>query len=140
MIPLSEQDVRLWDARLIGEAAQLMRHAAALGHSGPYQLMAAIHAAHASRRETGFVAWGDIATLYDYLISVRPSPVAEVNRAVALAEALGAQAGLDALAAIQGPARFAEWLPYPAARAGLCAKAGQGRREASTRPCAARWP
>jgi RNA polymerase sigma-70 factor (ECF subfamily) len=130
MVPLSEQDVGLWDGRLIDEAGQLMRRAAALGRSGPYQLMAAIHAAHATRRETGRIAWGDIATLYDYLLSVRPSPVAEVNRAVALAEALGAEAGLEALAAIQGPARFAEWLPYQAARAGLCAKAGRAEEAA----------
>ena len=125
MIPLSEQDVALWDGRLIGEAAALMRRAAELGRSGPYQLMAAIHATHAARRETGVVAWGDVATLYDYLLSVRPSPVAEVNRAVALAEALGADAGLEALAAIQGPTRFTDWLPYQAARAGLYAKAGR---------------
>lgn len=125
MIPLSEQNVGLWDNGLIAEAAQLMRRAAELGRSGPYQLMAAIHATHAARRETGFTAWADVATLYDYLLSVRPSPLAEVNRAVALAEALGAEAGLEALSAIQGPARLAEWLPYQAARAGLCAKAGR---------------
>jgi RNA polymerase sigma-70 factor (ECF subfamily) len=61
---------------------------------------------------------------------VRPSPVAQVNRAGALSEALGAQAGLDALAAIEGPARFAEWLPYQAARAGLFAKAGRAEEAA----------
>jgi RNA polymerase sigma-70 factor (ECF subfamily) len=125
MVPLSEQDARLWDDRLIGEAIALMRRAAAIGQSGPYQLMAAIHAAHASRRETGFIAWGDIATLYDYLLSVRPSPVAQVNRAVALAGALGPDVGLAALDAIEDPGRFAGWLPYQAARAGLCAKAGR---------------
>jgi RNA polymerase sigma-70 factor (ECF subfamily) len=125
MVPLSEQDVRLWDDRLIGEAVALMRRAAEIGQSGPYQLMAAIHAVHATRRETGFVAWGDVATLYDYLLSVRPSPVAQVNRAVALAGALGPDAGLAALDAIEDPARFADWLPYQAARAGLCAKAGR---------------
>ena len=125
MIPLTEQDVSLWDGRLIGQAALLLRRGLQIGRSGPYQLLAAIHAAHASRRETGFTAWGDIATLYDYLLSVRPSPVAQVNRAVALAEALGAEAGLQALAAVEGPARFIDWLPYQAARAGLCAKAGR---------------
>jgi RNA polymerase sigma-70 factor (ECF subfamily) len=87
--------------------------------------MAAIHAAHATRRETGFIAWGDIATLYDYLLTVRPSPVAQVNRAVALAEALGPDAGLAALDAIEDPGRLAGWLPYQAARAGICAKAGR---------------
>ena len=103
MIPLSEQDVRLWDGRLIAEAAALLRKAAGIGRSGPYQLMAAIHAVHAARRETGFVAWNDIATLYDYLISVRPSPVAEVNRAVALARPGGPGGPRRASAAIEGP-------------------------------------
>jgi len=136
MVPLSEQDVALWDSRLIAEAAGLLRRAAALGRSGPYQLMAAIHAAHATRRETGATAWGDIATLYDYLLSVRPSPVAQVNRAVAVAEARGADAGLAALAAIEGPARLADWLPYQAARAGLCAKAGRAAEAADALRCA----
>jgi RNA polymerase sigma-70 factor (ECF subfamily) len=125
MAPLSEQDVSQWDGRLIAEAAALLRRAAGLGRSGPYQLMAAIHATHAARRETGVTAWGQIVTLYDYLLTVRPSPVAEVNRAVAVAEAQGPEAGLAALAAVQGPAGLAGWLPYQAARAGLCAKAGR---------------
>ncbi len=127
MIPLSEQDTRLWDDRLIAEAAGLLRRAAELGRSGPYQLMAAIHATHAARRDTGETAWGDIVALYDLLLIVRPSPVAQVNRAVALAEAQDAEAGLQALAAVAAPERLADWLPYQAARAGLCAMAGRSR-------------
>ena len=125
MIPLSEQDVSLWDGRLIGEAVVLMRRAAALGRSGPYQLMAAIHATHATRIETGVTAWSDIAKLYDILLSVRPSAVAEVNRAVAVGEAETPEAGLAALAAVTGQERLSAWLPYQAARAGLYAKAGR---------------
>ncbi len=125
MIPLSEQDVSLWDVGLITEAAQLLQRAARIGRSGPYQLMAAIHATHATRRETGDTAWGDIVSLYDFLLAVRPSPLAEVNRAVALAEALGAEAGLDALTAVEGSERLWTWLPYQAARASLCARAGR---------------
>jgi len=128
MIPLSEQDVRAWDRRLIGEGAALMRRAAGLGCSGPYQLLAAIHATHAARMETGVTAWGDVVALYDMLLGVRPSAVAEVNRAVALGEARGPDAGLAALAevaATTGQERLAGWLPYQAARAGLFAKAGR---------------
>ncbi|HEX5263393.1 MAG TPA: DUF6596 domain-containing protein [Phenylobacterium sp.] len=124
-IPLSEQDMALWDGELIAQAISLMRRAAALGRSGPYQLRAAIHAAHASRLETGATPWGDIVALYDALLSVRPSPLAEVNRAVAVAEAESAEAGLAALAAVDGPEGLARWLPYQAARAGLFAKAGR---------------
>jgi RNA polymerase sigma-70 factor, ECF subfamily len=125
MVPLSEQDVRLWDSRLIAEAVALMRRAAELGRSGPYQLMAAIHAAHASRIETGATPWGDIVALYDILLTARPSAVAAVNRAVAVAEAESPDAGLAALAAVEGPERLNAWLPYQAARAGLCAMAGR---------------
>jgi RNA polymerase sigma-70 factor (ECF subfamily) len=125
MIPLSDQDVGLWDGRLIGEAATLMRRAAGIGRSGPYQLMAAIHATHAARMETGVTAWGDVARLYDMLLSVRPSAVAEVNRAVAVGEAESPEAGLAALGAVAGQARLETWLPYQAARAGLYAKAGR---------------
>ncbi|WP_372783825.1 RNA polymerase sigma factor [Phenylobacterium sp.] len=125
MIPLSEQDVRLWDGRLIAEAVALMRRAAELGRSGPYQLMAAIHAAHASRLEIGTTPWSDVVTLYDILMAVRPSAVTAVNRAVAVAEAQSAEAGLAALATVEGPERLAAWLPYQAARAGLYAKAGR---------------
>jgi RNA polymerase sigma-70 factor (ECF subfamily) len=125
MTPLSEQDVGLWDRRLIGEAMALLRRAADLGRSGPYQLMAAIHAVHATRLETGFTAWANVVALYDALLTVRPSPIAAVNRAVALAEAQGPDAGLAALSAVEGPERLAAWLPYQAARAGLFAKAGR---------------
>jgi RNA polymerase sigma-70 factor (ECF subfamily) len=125
MTPLSEQDVSLWDRRLIGEGMGLLRRAAELGSSGPYQLMAAIHAVHATRLETGFTAWPNVVALYDALLTVRPSPIAAVNRAVALAEAQGPDAGLAALAAVEGPERLAAWLPYQAARAGLFAKAGR---------------
>jgi RNA polymerase sigma-70 factor (ECF subfamily) len=125
MIPLSEQDVSLWDRRLIGEAVALMRRAAEIGRSGPYQLMAAIHGVHAARMETGRTAWRDVAKLYDVLLSVRPSAVAEVNRAVAVGEAETPEAGLAALGAVAGQDRLAAWLPYQAARAGLYAKAGR---------------
>ena len=123
MIPLSEQDTNLWDRRLIGEAAEL-------GRSGPYQLMAAIHATHAARMETGRTAWGDVTALYDVLLRVRPSPVAEVNRAVAVGESQTPDAGLVALAAVDDQSRLAAWLPYQAARAGLCAQAGRSAEAA----------
>ncbi|HEY2752089.1 RNA polymerase sigma factor [Phenylobacterium sp.] len=124
-VPLSEQDVTLWDGELIAQAVGLMRRAAGIGRSGPYQLMAAIHAAHASRLETGVTPWSDIVALYDALLTVRPSPLAQVNRAVAVAEAESAEAGLAALTAVASPERLVAWLPYQAARAGLFAKVGR---------------
>jgi len=125
MVAPEGQDMGLWRRDLIDEGARLLDRAAGFGRSGPYQLMAAIHAVHAARRDTGVTAWSDIVALYDALLIVRPSPIAAVNRAVALGEAQGAEIGLAALCAIQGGPRLGRWLPYQAARAGLLAKAGR---------------
>lgn len=127
MVPPEEQDVRLWRRDLIAEGAALMERAADLGRSGPRQILAAIHGAHLSRLETGTTPWPQIVALYDILLTVRPTAVIRVNRAVAVGEALGAEAGLAALAEID-PDRLEAWLPWHAARAGLFARAGDGSR------------
>lgn len=133
MVPPAEQDPTQWRRDLIAEGADLMQRAATLGRSGPRQILAAIHAGHLTRLETGSTPWADIAALYDVLASIRPSVVTQVNRAVAVGEALGADHGLAALAAID-TSRLGAWLPYHAARAGLCAAAGRtaDAREALT--------
>lgn len=125
MAPLSEQDTGLWDRARIAEAVALMKRAAALGRSGPYQIMAAIHLAHASRMETGATPWGDIVSLYDALLVVRPSPVAAINRAVALEPVAGAAEALAALDAADPDGRLDGFAPWHAARAHLCARAGR---------------
>jgi RNA polymerase sigma-70 factor (ECF subfamily) len=68
--------------------------------------------------------WDDIVALYDALVRLRPGAVTAVNRAVAIGEARGPAAGLEALAAVQSDRRLENWLPYQAARAALCRKAG----------------
>ncbi|MDB5466561.1 MAG: polymerase sigma-70 factor, subfamily, partial [Phenylobacterium sp.] len=78
--------------------------------------------AHLTRTEGGATPWSQIAALYDVLAELRPNAVTLVNRAVAVGEARGADAGLAALAAAGAPT---DWLPYQAARAGLCAMAGR---------------
>lgn len=127
MLPPDEQDVALWRRDLIAEGVALMARAADLGRSGPRQILAAIHGAHLSRLETGATPWSDIAGFYDVLLAIRPTPVTRVNRAVAVGEAFGAEAGLAALAEID-PERLEAWLPWHAARAGLFAKAGDRPR------------
>ena len=107
---------------LIAEGAGLLDRAAGLEASGPRQILATIHAVHCTRAETGVTAWADIATLYDILAAVRPHAATAVNRAVAIGEARGAEAGLAALAEVRG---MEAWLPYQAALAGLSAKAGR---------------
>jgi RNA polymerase sigma-70 factor (ECF subfamily) len=122
MVPPPEQDVGLWRRDLIGEGAALLDRAAGLGRSGPRQILAAIHACHCARAETGATPWAEIAALYDVLAAVRPHAATAVNRAVALGEALGPKAGLAALEEVQG---MDDWLPYQAARAALCARSGR---------------
>jgi RNA polymerase sigma-70 factor (ECF subfamily) len=129
MVPLDEQDVTQWDKRLIGEGARLLDRAAGEKSTGPYRIMAAIHGAHLSRRESGATPWATVAALYDALIVLRPGPVTAVNRAVAVGMAEGPDAGLAALEAIRTDRDLQAWLPWQAARAGLCERAG--RQEAA---------
>ena len=127
MIPLSEQDPSLWDPRRVSEAANLLSAAAVVGRTGPRQLLAAIHGAHVSRRDTGVTPWADIVALYDALLMLRPSPVAALNRAAALGEVAGPAAGLAALEEIDGLEGFAPW---HAARGRLLAELGRGEAAA----------
>jgi RNA polymerase sigma-70 factor (ECF subfamily) len=122
MIPPEQQDTALWRTDVVEEGARLLNRAANLRHTGPRQIMAAIHAAHLSRAEGRATPWAEIARLYDVLLQMRPNVVTAVNRAVAIGEAMGAETGLEALAQAGAPD---DWLPYQAARAGLCAKAGE---------------
>ena len=124
MVPPVEQEVALWQGSLIGEGARLLDAAADLGATGPRQLLAAIHGLHLSRRDTGVTPWAAIVGLYDALALFRPDAVTAVNRAVAVGEAQGPAAGLAALDAVPGVGRLTNWLPYQAARAGLCDRAG----------------
>jgi len=122
MVPPDQQDARLWRRDLIAEGAALLDRAAGFAASGPRQILAAIHATHCARVETGVTAWPDIAALYDVLAAIRPHAATAVNRAVAIGEARGPEAGLAELATIAG---VEDWLPYQAALAGLNARAGR---------------
>jgi RNA polymerase sigma-70 factor (ECF subfamily) len=125
MVPLDQQDVSQWNARMISEGARLLDRAAGEKSTGPYRILAAIHGAHLARRESGATPWPTIAALYDALIVLRPGPVTAVNRAVAVGMAQGPDAGLAALAAIRTDRDLKTWLPWQAARAGLCEQAGR---------------
>lgn len=123
-VPLAEQDTARWDAPMLEEAEALLSHANRCGGSGRYQLEAAVQSAHAIRRRTGSADWTAIEQLYDALCVMTGSPVAALNRAVAVAQTRGAAAGLQALDAIAGDARLADYQPYWAARADLLARVG----------------
>ena len=123
-VPLAEQDPACWDGRLLDEAEGLLARASALPGTGRYQLEAAVQSAHVVRRFTGRSDWEAIARLYDALLAMTGSPVVALNRAVAVAESRGPEAGLEALSALDGEKRLEEYQPYWAARAVLLSRVG----------------
>jgi RNA polymerase sigma-70 factor (ECF subfamily) len=126
-VPMAEQRVEDWNRSMIEEAEALLLRACSLQILGRYQLEAAIQSAHGSRRRTGRANWNEVVQLYDALLSYAASPVVAINRALAIAELEGAQAGLDAIEGFVGDPRLAEYQPWWAARAELLARTG--RRE-----------
>lgn len=123
-VPLADQDTALWDWPMILEAEALLRRASALGAVGRYQLEGALQSAHVERRRTGRANWNAVAELYDALFALAGSPVVAINRALAIAEARGPEAALEAMPEVARDARLAEYQPYWAARAELLARTG----------------
>src|SRR5690625_4705294 len=98
LISLAEQDRSGWDTALIAEGVDILQHALGRDRLGEYQAQAAIAALHADAPSAEETDWPQIVEWYDELLAVTASPVVQLNRAVALGEAYGAQAGLSALA------------------------------------------
>jgi RNA polymerase sigma-70 factor (ECF subfamily) len=117
LIPLDEQDRSDWDRALISEGSGLVERAITSGRFGPYTLQAAIAAVHADARTPDETDWDEIVGLYDVLARADPSPVIELNRAVAIAMRDGPQAGLDIIDAILARGDLADYQPAHAARA-----------------------
>ena len=124
-VPLALQDARLWDSALLDEAEALLRRAGTLARPGRYQLEAAVQSAHVARRIGHRTDWPAIVRLYDALWHLTASPVVAINRAVALAEAGDAAAGLAALDVLTDEPRLRDYQPYWAARANLLARTGR---------------
>jgi RNA polymerase sigma-70 factor (ECF subfamily) len=124
MIRLTDQDRSLWDRELIDEGHQLVRACLRRNRPGPYQLQAAIGAVHADAPSAEATDWSQIVALYDQLAIVRPDPVVVLNRAVAVAERDGPEAGLVALDDVDH-VRLADFQPYHATRADLLARTGR---------------
>jgi RNA polymerase sigma-70 factor (ECF subfamily) len=120
-VPLDEQDRSRWDPSEISEGLAELERARALGRVGPYQLQAAIAALHLEP-ETD---WARIADLYAQLSALTPSPVIEVNHAVAVASAEGPEAGLELLAPLLEDPRLESYQPLHAAHAELLRRAGE---------------
>ncbi|MEV4421909.1 sigma-70 family RNA polymerase sigma factor [Patulibacter sp. NPDC049589] len=123
---LLDQDRRRWDRLLIRRGLDALRRMDALGHPyGPYGLQAAIAACHAMAPTAGATEWGRIAALYDGLAAIAPSPVVELNRAVALAMAFGPEAGLEVVDALRDGGRLAEYHLLPSVRGDLLVRLGR---------------
>jgi RNA polymerase sigma-70 factor (ECF subfamily) len=124
-VPLAEQDPASWNVQLIEEAERLLSRASALPGTGRYQLEAAVQSAHVVRRRTGQADWSAIQRIYDLLLTMTGSPVVAINRAIAVAEIRGPDAGIEELDALSDNPRLTEYQPYWAARAGLLARTGK---------------
>ncbi|MDC7823752.1 RNA polymerase sigma factor [Pseudomonas sp. BLCC-B13] len=122
---LEEQDRGLWDRAQIAEGQQQVQAAFASGEVGPYCLQAAISALHAEAADIESTDWAQIVGLYEVLLAANPSPVIELNRAVALAMRDGAEAGLRQVEAILGRGELADYHLAHAARADLNRRLGR---------------
>jgi len=127
-VPLAQQDPALWNAQMIEEAEMLLRRASGLDFIGRYQLEAALQSAHIARQRTGHDNWHHVVQLYDALAAIAPSPVVEINRALAIAETDGPRAALDAMPKTCDDARLNQYQPFWAARADLLARIGANNK------------
>ena len=122
---LLEQNRALWDQLLIRRGLAALKHAESLGGTGPYALQAAIAACHARARRADETDWPKIASLYDTLAEVTPSPVIELNRAVAHAMAFGPADGLAILDTISDDPALRNYHLLPSVRGDFLVKLGR---------------
>jgi RNA polymerase sigma factor (sigma-70 family) len=124
LIPMSEQDRSLWDARSIAEGVALITSALPRGPTGVYQLQAAIAAIHDEALSSAVTDWPQITALYDLLLRVDRNPVVALNHAVAVAMVQGPEAGLELLAALRSDPRVNNDRRFHAVRAHLLEMTG----------------
>lgn len=124
-IPLTEQNRARWDQLLIRRGLEALARAEELEGEGPYMLQAALAACHARARRADDTDWPRIAALYDRLRMVAPSPVVDLNRAVAHSMAFGPEAGLTLLDEIADAPALRFYAPLPAARGDFLFRAGR---------------
>ncbi|GAB7052118.1 RNA polymerase sigma factor [Catenuloplanes indicus] len=123
LVLLADQDRSLWDAALAAEGRELVRACLRAGRPGPYQIQAAISAVHTAA-ETD---WAQVVTLYDRLLVVAPGPVAELNRAIAVAEVSGPETALALVDALP----LHEYQLFHAVRADLLRRLGRTAESAA---------
>ena len=125
VILLEDQDRSLWNRDQIAEGSRLVRQALSSGRGGPYAIQAAIAAVHAEAAVAADTDWDEIVGLYGLLMEMTPSPVVELNRAVAVAMRDGPAAGLAIVDAILARGELRDYRLAHAARAELCRRLGR---------------
>lgn len=136
LISLEDQDRSLWDSHSILAGCNLLTRATQLGRIGPYQLLAAIAACHATAPSAAATDWSDIARLYEQLYSRNPSPVVALNRAVAIAMADGPNEGLLLVDELEAEGSLSDYYLLPATRADLLRRLGRAEEAAAAYRCA----
>jgi RNA polymerase sigma-70 factor (ECF subfamily) len=125
LVLLEHQDRSLWNRDYIKEGSSLVERALAARQVGPYTVQAAIAAVHANAPNAADTDWAQIVALYDLLARAEPSPVVELNRAVAVAMRDGPSAGLALIDAILGRGALSDYHLAHAARADFCRRLGR---------------
>lgn len=125
LVPLEDQDRARWDRTLIAEGVRILDEALAARRPGPYQVQAAIAACHATAPDPAATDWPQIAALYRELARLAPSPVVDLNHAVAVALADGIAAGLALVDELAVSGRLEGYYLLPATRADLLRRAGR---------------
>jgi RNA polymerase sigma-70 factor (ECF subfamily) len=129
LVLLPDQDRGRWDGHAIAEASGLLERALRLGRPGPYQLQAAIVAAHAAATSYAETDWAQVVSLYDRLARLQPTPVVALNRALAVAELVGPAAALAEIEPLGE--RLAAYHLYHAARGELLRRLGRHEEAAA---------
>ena len=125
LVLLEDQDRSLWDRDLITQGSAHLQRALLSRRIGPYTLQAAIAAVHAEAPDTAATDWAQIVGLYDLLLRLEPSPVVELNRAVAVAMRDGPTAGLALIDEIMAHADLGDYHLAHSARAEMCRRLGR---------------
>ena len=125
LILLENQDRSRWNREQIAEGRTLVEHALKSRAFGAYTLQAAIVAVHAEAESTATTAWRQIVALYDRLLQIQPSPVIQLNRAVAVAERDGPEAGLRQIEAVLEEGDLANYYLAHSARAEMYRRLGR---------------
>jgi RNA polymerase sigma-70 factor (ECF subfamily) len=131
LVTLEDQDRSLWDTAEISEGTGLLQDALRRGRPGPYQVQAAIAACHATAPAAEGTDWPQIAALYGELAKLTPTPVVELNYAVAVGMARGPAAGLPLVQALEASGKLAGYHLLPATRADFLRRLGRDAEAAA---------